>query len=128
MKFLLDTHTFIWWSSEPQKLSATAMTELQARNNVILLSVASVWEIQIKHQLGKLPLRLPLANIVEEQRQKNGIVVLPILSEHVLALDQLPAHHKDPFDRLLIAQANSEGATLISNDPRIAAYPVSFLW
>ena len=128
MKLLLDTHTFIWWDSDPQKLSATVLTQLQSPNNIIFLSVASIWEMQIKHQLGKLPLRLPLTDIIEDQRQNNGIIFLPILSEHVLALDQLPLHHKDPFDRLLIAQANSQGAALVSKDHLIAAYPVSLLW
>ena len=128
MKLLLDTHTFIWWDSDPQKLSATVLTQLQSSNNTIFLSVASIWEMQIKHQLGKLPLRLPLADIVEDQRQNNNITLLPISSEHVLALDKLPLHHKDPFDRLLISQANREGATLVSKDHLIAAYPVSLMW
>ncbi|MDQ3013808.1 MAG: type II toxin-antitoxin system VapC family toxin, partial [Acidobacteriota bacterium] len=111
MKLLLDTHTFIWWDSQPHKLSATVSAHLQSPLNIILLSVASIWEMQIKHQLGKLPLRLPLADIIKGQQQSNGIVLLPVLAEHVLALDQLPSHHKDPFDRLLLAQANSEMAT-----------------
>lgn len=128
MKLLLDTHTFIWWDSEPFKLSANVLTQLQSPSNTILLSVASIWEMQIKHQLGKLPLRLPLTRIIEEQQQNNGIILLPILSEHVLALDQLPLHHKDPFDRLLIAQTNCEGATLVSNDMLIAPYAVNLLW
>jgi PIN domain nuclease of toxin-antitoxin system len=84
--------------------------------------------MQIKHQLGKLPLRLPLADIIENQRQNNGIILLPILPEHVLAVDQLPLHHKDPFDRLLIAQANSEGVSLISKDHLITAYSVNLIW
>lgn len=128
MKLLLDTHAFIWWDSEPHKLSAFALAHLQSPTNLILLSVASIWEMQIKHQLGKLPLRLPLADIINGQQQSNGIVLLPVLAEHVLALDQLPSHHKDPFDRLLLAQANSEMATLVSKDPLIAAYPVNLLW
>ncbi len=128
MKLLLDTHTFIWWDSEPHKLSSNALAHLQNPVNVIFLSVASVWEMQIKNQLGKLQLRLPLADIVEGQKQNNGLIELPILSEHVLALDSLPLHHKDPFDRLLIAQANREGATLVSKDHLMAAYPVSLLW
>lgn len=128
MKLLLDTHAFIWWDSEPHKLSATVLAHVQSPTNVILLSVASIWEIQVKHQLGKLPLRLPLAKIIEDQRQNNGIVLLPILGEHVLALDQLPLHHKDPFDRMLIAQTNCESAILVSNDMLIAPYAVKLLW
>ena len=80
MKLLLDTHAFIWWDSDPQNLSATVITELQSQHNVILLSVASIWEMQIKHHLGKLPLRLPLADIIKDQQQNNGIILLPKLS------------------------------------------------
>jgi Uncharacterized protein conserved in bacteria len=128
MKLLLDTHAFIWWDSEPHKLSATVLAHLQSPANTVLLSVASIWEMQIKHCLGKLPLRLPLADIIEDQRQNNAILLLSILSEHVLTLDQLPLHHKDPFDRILIAQANCEGAILVSNDRLIAPYAVNLLW
>ena len=94
----------------------------------MLLSVASAWEMQIKLQLGKLKLALPLAEIIESQQRINNIEVLSITLAHVLALQNLPAHHKDPFDRLLIAQANVEGAVLVSNDPILAKYPVKLLW
>ena len=124
MKLLLDTHTFIWWDSEPAKLSPQALALCQDRANTLLLSVTSVWEMQIKLQLGKLKLNLPLSEVIENQRQTNNIEVLPIILTHVLALDTLPAHHKDPFDRLLIAQANVEIATLVSADPIFAKYPV----
>lgn len=94
----------------------------------MLLSVASVWEMQIKLQLGKLHLRLPLAEVVAEQQQTNDIQVLPVALGHVLALQGLPTHHKDPFDRLLIAQANAEEAVLISHDPVFVHYRVKVLW
>lgn len=100
MKFLLDTHTFIWWDSEPAKLSPHALALCQDRHNVFLLSVVSVWEMQIKLQLGKLTLALSLREIIESQRQTNNIEILPITLAHVLALEKLPTHHKDPFDRL----------------------------
>jgi PIN domain nuclease of toxin-antitoxin system len=86
------------------------------------------WELQIKLQLGKLTLKLPLATVIEGQRQANHIKVLPVTLPHVLALHNLPMPHKDPFDRLLIAQANVEGATLISGDPIFAEYPVVSFW
>jgi PIN domain nuclease of toxin-antitoxin system len=84
--------------------------------------------MQIKLQLGKLDLRLPLAEVLASQQQTNEIQVLPIALGHVLALQDLPAHHKDPFDRLLIAQANVEKAVLIRHDPVFAHYPVKVLW
>ena len=128
MKLLLDTHVFIWWDSEPARLSSQALALCQDRANTVLLSVASVWEMQIKLQLGKLKLSLPLAEVIESQERINNIEVLPIILAHVLALQNLPAHHKDLFDRLLIAQANVEGAVLISGDPILAKYPVKLLW
>ena len=128
MKLLLDTHAFIWWDSEPAKLSPKALALCQDRANVVLLSVTSVWEMQIKLQIGKLKLDLPLAEVVESQRQTNGIQVLPIILSHVLELENLPFHHKDPFDRLLIAQANVEDATLVSNGPVFEDYPVKVVW
>lgn len=128
MKLLLDTHTFIWWDSEPAKLSAQAVALCQDPSNTLLFSVVSAWEMQIKLQLGKLALKLPLATVIEGQRQTNHIKVLPVTLPHVLALQNLPTPHKDPFDRLLIAQANVEGAALISGDPVFAEYPVTVLW
>ena len=128
MKVLLDTYAFIWWDSDPTKLSPQARAACENRANVVLLSVASAWEMQIKLQLGKLNLRLPLAAVIASQQQSNDIQVLPVALGHVLALQDLPAHHKDPFDRLLIAQANVEAAVLISHDPVFVHYPVKVLW
>ncbi|MCX7838194.1 MAG: type II toxin-antitoxin system VapC family toxin [Anaerolineae bacterium] len=128
MKLLLDTHAFIWWDSEPTKLSPRALALCQDRQNVLLLSVVSIWEMQIKLQLGKLRLTLPLREIVESQQQTNNIEILPITLEHVLALDNLSAHHKDPFDRLLVAQAIVEKAVLVSADLNIAKYAVQVVW
>ncbi len=128
MKMLLDTHAFIWWDSAPDKLSPQARTACEDRTNLLLLSVASAWEMQIKLELGKLHLRLPLAEVIATQQQTNDLQVLPVGLRHVLALQGLPIHHKDPFDRLLIAQANVEEATLISHDPLFARYPLKLLW
>jgi PIN domain nuclease of toxin-antitoxin system len=128
VKLLLDTHTFIWWDSEPAKLSSQVLALCQNRTNRLLLSVASVWEMQIKLQLGKLKLNLPLAEIIESQQQRNNIEVLSVALAHVLALQNLPLHHKDPFDCLLIAQANVEDVTLVSNDPMFTKYAVKVVW
>jgi PIN domain nuclease of toxin-antitoxin system len=128
MKLLLDTHTFLWWDSEPGRLSSKALALCQDRANTVLLSVVSVWEMQIKSQLGKLKLSVPLAEVVETQRQTNNIEVMSITLAHVLALENLPTPHKDPFDRLLIAQANVEDAVLVSDDPIFEEYPVKVVW
>src|SRR3972149_8144602 len=112
----------------PANLPAAVLALCQDPIHTLLLSVASVWEMQIKHHLGKLKLSLPLPEIIEAQRRTNGIEVLPIVLEHVLALETLPDHHRDPFDRLLIAQANVEDATLISSDPMMHKYPVKLVW
>jgi len=128
MKLLLDTHTFIWWDSEPAKLSARVLKLCQDQANIVLFSVVSAWEIQIKLQLDKLKLNLSLAEVIERQQQTNNIEVLPVTLAHVLALQDLPAYHKDPFDRLLIAQANAEGAVLLSNDLAFANYSVELIW
>ncbi|MGE3535864.1 MAG: type II toxin-antitoxin system VapC family toxin [Candidatus Tectimicrobiota bacterium] len=116
MKVLLDTHAFIWWNSDPNKLSPRARAACEDRTNVVLFSVASAWEMQIKRQLGKLDLRLSLTEVIASQQQTNDIQVLPVALGHVLALQNLPAHHKDPFDRLFIAQVNVEEAVLIGHD------------
>jgi PIN domain nuclease of toxin-antitoxin system len=127
MKGLLDTHAFLWMDSDPSRLSAAAQTFIRDPVNTLLLSVASIWEMQIKLQLGKLSLTMPLAVKIGSQ-QTNGVQVLPVELNHVLALTSLPNIHKDPFDRLLIAQANCEGALLITADPVISKYPVQTVW
>ena len=127
MKLLLDTHTFLWWDSEPEKLSQRALELCQNPENMLVLSVASIWEMQIKIQLGKLRIKMPLAELIRQQ-QENGIEILPVEASHVFAVENLPNHHKDPFDRLLVAQAIVEEAVLISSDPLITQYPVSVAW
>lgn len=128
MKLLLDTHTFLWMDADPAKLSATAKSLVTDPGNDLLLSATSLWEIQIKSMLGKLQLRVPLPEMVQENEQKNGLVVLPIAADHVYYLDQLPAVHNDPFDRLIAAVACVEGATLLSADAVFQQYPVSLEW
>ena len=128
MNLLLDTHTFIWWADEPEKLSAIARQALEDENNYLFLSLVSLWEIQIKVQLGKMKLSLPLKNLLESQEQANELELLPVTREHIFALDGLPFHHKDPFDRLLIAQSLVENTTIVSADPKLSAYPAPLLW
>jgi PIN domain nuclease of toxin-antitoxin system len=127
MKGLVDTHTFIWWDSEPSRLSPAVLDFFGDGSNTVLLSVVSIWELIIKSQLGKLSLNTPLRTILAQQ-QTNGIQILPVTMEHVLSVENLPPIHKDPFDRLLIAQANSEEAILVSVDSVFSQYPVKIFW
>ena len=128
MKLLLDTHTFIWWDSEPQRLSQQVLNMCQDPENELLVSVASLWEMQIKLQLGKLELNKPLAELVSGQQEINKIDILDVKLEHILALAKLPPHHKDPFDRLLIAQTDIEEAILVSKDQIFTEYEVKLVW
>jgi len=127
MRLLLDTHIFIWWADQPERLSPAALSALQDEANELLLSVASVWEMQIKIQLGKLKLSLPLKDLVKNQQETNDLTVSPVTLTHVLALDALPLHHKDPFDRLLIAQSIEDELTIVTADSQFAAYSVKLL-
>src|SRR5690242_14417443 len=101
MMLILDTHTFLWWDSQPANLSPRALALCQAGTNELILSVVSLWEIRIKLDLGKLTLPAPMQTIIDRQRNINGLRILPVELSHVLALEGLPSHHKDPFDRLL---------------------------
>lgn len=128
MQLLVDTHTFIWWASEPDKLSSTALEACQDATSSLYLSVGSIWEIQIKHQLGKLQLHKPLDEIIQAQQTANDLQVLPIEVSHILELYKLPYHHRDPFDRLLIAQAKVENLSLLSGDSVFSQYAVRVVW
>lgn len=128
MKLLLDTHTFLWADHDPTKLSAQARALLADPAHERLLSVASLWEMQIKSMLGKLTLRLPLPELIREHESVNSIIVLAVTSRHIFELTALPSIHGDPFDRLLIAAARTEAATLLSADPIFRNYPVPVIW
>jgi PIN domain nuclease of toxin-antitoxin system len=128
MRILLDTHAFLWWDSEPGKLSTRVANLLFNPEHTIVLSVASIWEIQIKKQLGKLSLSVPLNELIESQQKINDIEILPIHLAHVLTLDSLPPHHKDPFDRILISQVIVEKIALVSADPVLTNYNVEIVW
>ena len=128
MRYLLDTHVFNWLDSEPDKLSPKIASLCADRANQLVLSLASIWEIQIKFQLGKLKLNKPLITLVKEQQSNNQIELLPVTVQHILSLDKLPAYHRDPFDRILVAQAISEELTFITHDSVIKQYPIKIEW
>ncbi|MCA0456898.1 MAG: type II toxin-antitoxin system VapC family toxin [Chloroflexi bacterium] len=128
MRYLLDTHVFKWLDSEPDKLSTTVARLISDRRNQLVLSFVSIWEIQIKTQIGKMGLRSQLMTIVEDQQRVNQLELLPISLEHILALESLPLYHRDPFDRILISQAVSEDLVLISHDAVFSQYPVQLIW
>ena len=127
-RLLLDTHTFLWWDSKPEKLSERVLALCQDPAVILYLSLVSLWEIQIKSGLGKLPLALPLREIVRVQQEKYSLRLLPITSAHIFALDSLPLHHNDPFDRLLIAQSITEGLPIASVDNQFSLYPAAVVW
>lgn len=127
MRFLLDTHIFVWWNDEPERLSRRAFDLCSDPANTLVLSVASVWELQIKYGLGKLTLSAPLRQIISDQQRINGIEILPVTLAHVFALENLPPIHKDPFDRLLIAQSIAENIGLLSVDAVFKDYPIALL-
>jgi PIN domain nuclease of toxin-antitoxin system len=128
MRILLDTHTFLWYCIGNNRLSYTAKTLIEDKKIQPLLSVASLWEIAIKLSLGKLRLNQSFEKLIPDQLQQNGIDCLPLEMRHFISLIDLPFHHRDPFDRLLIAQALAESMPLLSADAVLDAYPIKRLW
>ena len=128
MKLLLDTHTFLWLVEGSPKLSAAAQAALADPANESYLSVASVWELAIKTGNKKLSLTDPLDKFVGKWTVAYQLALLPIDTPHALAVVGLPDHHRDPFDRILIAQALVERMTLLSADAKFASYSVPILW
>ena len=122
MNLLLDTHLLLWAAGHPDRLSETARTLIIDENNSLFFSAASVWEIVIKSGLGRNDFRVD-PDLFRRSLQDNGYLELPIMSQHVLAVSHLPDLHKDPFDRMLVAQAQSEGFLLLTTDERVALYP-----
>jgi PIN domain nuclease of toxin-antitoxin system len=127
VKLLLDTHVLIWWVSDAARLSPDAIRAVSAPDNQVLISVVSVWEMVVKVGLGKLVVNPNVRELIQQQLDQ-GIGVLPLLLEHVTALETLPNLHKDPFDRALVAQAIAEQAHLVTNDRILHDYPVPTLW
>lgn len=128
MRLLIDTHVLIWFAQESEDLSKNALRLLKNKDNVILLSIASLWEMQIKIQLGKLELDIPLPELFESQRAINDIQLLNLELEHIWALENLPHHHRDPFDRILLAQATTLNLPPISVDGVFDNYSIQRLW
>lgn len=122
MKLLLDTHLLLWAAGEPDRLSANARTLIDAPENELFFSAASLWEIAIKRGLGRGDFQVD-ARLLRRGLLDNGYSELPIGSEHAVAVDSLPSIHKDPFDRMLVAQAMVEGITLLTTDSLVAQYP-----
>jgi PIN domain nuclease of toxin-antitoxin system len=121
----LDTHCWLWLQVAPERFSPDTLALLADTRNELLLSAASTWEIAIKYSLGKLPLPAAPAEYVPSRMFSSGTSALPILPIHTLRVAQLPLHHRDPFDRLLVAQAQHEALTLVSADEAFQSYEVS---
>jgi PIN domain nuclease of toxin-antitoxin system len=128
MNYLLDTHAFIWWNENSTKLPAHVRQTLSDRSNQIWLSHASVWELQIKIQLGKLKLGAPLADLIDQESRVNRLRLLSISYDDIMKLDSLAMHHRDPFDRMIIAQALTGGFHLVACDSEFSAYGVPLFW
>lgn len=122
MRLLLDTHVFLWMITGDRRLSATARQRISDPANQVFLSVASIWECIVKSQTGKLPLPSPVANYLTTQRVLHQVAILEIDETTVGALEQLPMLHRDPFDRILIAQTLQHRLTLLTADAAVLAY------
>ena len=125
---LLDTCTFLWWATDDPSVPGTVRDRLRDQDEQVYLSAVSTWEVCIKHALGKLPLPCPPADYVPDRRRKLAIAPLGLEEPDVLAVAKLPAHHRDPFDRMLVSQAIARGLTLVTPDPAIRAYPCVTWW
>ncbi len=128
MRLLLDTHTFIWFVIDSPRLSVIVRGLIENENNEKLLSTASIWEMAIKQSTGKLNFGKPFREFIEEQINMNSIDLLNINLDHIDVIAKLPLHHRDPFDRLLIAQAIVEQIPILSADSAFDAYPIQRLW
>jgi len=128
MKVLLDTHVFLWWITDDPRLSSRAREIIADGANEVFLSAASGWEIAIKAKLGRLRLPDVPERFIPEQLRLNAIETLPVQMSHALHVYKLPDHHRDPFDRLLIAQAQLEKLPVLTADPQISRYPVKVIW
>ena len=128
MTLLLDTHTLLWFLTDDASLSARSRQAIEDPANAKHVSAASLWETAIKAGLGKLNLPAPYADIFPQQLEINGFSLLSITPAHCATLLTLPLHHRDPFDRILVAQAKTEGMTLVTDDGKLRAYDVPLRW
>jgi PIN domain nuclease of toxin-antitoxin system len=128
MRLLIDTHTFLWFVTNDPLLSAAALALLVDPGNEILLSPASFWEVAIKVSIGKYPMTVPFDRFFTEGIEGNDMVILPLEIRHASVLSSLPMHHKDPFDRMIVAQAIVENLPIVSIDEALDAYGITRLW
>lgn len=128
MRALLDTHTFLWWITDDPRLSRKVREIIGEGANELFLSAASGWEMAIKARLGRLQLPDDPERFIPEQMALNAIASLPVQMSHALHVYALPDYHRDPFDRLLIAQAQLEGLPILTEDAQIARYRVKTVW
>ena len=128
MRLLLDTHTLLSFLREPEKIPPNTLEEIESSGTDALVSIATLWEIAIKASLNKLYLPKDYAELFPHSVPDSGLTLLDIEPRHIGGLSRLPWHHRDPFDRLLIAQAQVEQLTLVSTDPYFAAYGIPVLW
>lgn len=128
MRYLLDTHTFLWFTDEPRRLSARVRDLIEDPDNEIVFSCVSAWEIAIKSQLGRLQLPGDVPELIPRRLLDYGFASLPIDLRHALEVGRLPLLHRDPFDRLLICQSQIEDLPLLTGDAAIARYRVAVIW
>jgi PIN domain nuclease of toxin-antitoxin system len=128
MRILIDTHCWLWWITEPNKLQDGAHRQIQDQNNTIFLSAASSWEIAIKYSIGKLELPEPPERFVPKRLARDAISSLGIEHIHALHVASLPFHHRDPFDRLIISQAQIEHIPIMTVDLQFEPYDVEIIW
>lgn len=128
MRLLLDTHSFLWFIGGDERLSSTAKEVISNLDNAAFLSVASLWEMAIKINIGKLRLPEPFGTLIPEQLAANELDLLRAKLPHFATYIGLPLHHRDPFDRLLIAQAKTENLQIVGKDKEFEAYDVELLW
>lgn len=126
MNLLLDTHVLLWWLKDPARLTAQAASAIRAPGNLVFYSAANIWEISIKSSLGKLP--VISRDDMEAALASDDIRALAITPAHAWSVSELPHHHADPFDRMLIAQARSESLRLVTRDPLMKPYDVDVVW
>ncbi|RLB35626.1 MAG: type II toxin-antitoxin system VapC family toxin [Deltaproteobacteria bacterium] len=128
MRYLLDTHAFLWFITNDKRLSETAHRIIRDRNNEIFFSAASAWEISIKTALGRLSIEGDLEPFLVGQLVENGFLSLPVTVPHAARVFTLPDIHKDPFDRILVSQAGTENMPLITRDPMVRQYDIEAVW
>jgi len=128
MRLLLDTHAFIWYTTDSSRLTATGRSLIDNGENDILLSTASVWEMAIKNSIGRLTFSMPFMEFIKQQLAVNRIDILEITFDHIEVVASLPLHHRDPFDRLIIAQSMAEQIPILSVDAIFDAYAIARVW